>query len=282
MKRFPLLPRNKHTDKRDYGHVLVVAGSEQYPGAALLTARAALIGGAGLVSLLTPDSIRTAILNKFPHEVMPVFFKASPAPQIQKLIRERRISVLALGPGLGREAKISKWVRTVVQKSDAPIVLDADGLNAFQGRMRELGRHPSPLVLTPHAGEFKRLFGIHPPRVESDRIRLAKKLSKLYDGVLVLKGPNTLVVFRERIFRNFNGNPGMAKGGSGDVLTGIIAAFIAQGLSPFEASVWGVYFHGKAGDLAVKRTGEMSLTASDLIDSLKNCWSSSVGRAADL
>ena len=282
MKKFPLLPRKKNTDKRDCGHVLVVAGSEAYPGAAVLTARAALLSGAGLVTLATPASIRNAILKKFPPEVMPVFFKGSPFLKIQKLIRERHINVLAVGPGLGRAWATSKWVRALTKEVHVPVVLDADGLNAFEGRVKELFRCSAPMVITPHEREFSRLTGQAPETSSAKREALAKKFLSLYHGVLVLKGHRTLVASRGRLFRNTTGNPGMAKGGSGDVLTGIIAAFLAQGLQPFEAAVWGVYFHGLAGDLAVKKTGELSLTASDLIDSLKDCWSSSVGRAADL
>ncbi len=280
--RFPLLPRKKNTDKRSYGHALIVAGSEAYPGAAILTARAALASGAGLVTLASPASIRTALLKKFPPEVMPVFFKEPPVPKLRKLIRERRINALAIGPGLGRLPRTSRWVRALAQTSGVPVVLDADGLNAFCGRVSLLKRHRAPLVLTPHAGEFARLFGRAWPKAPKKRAELAKRLSRSYDVVLVLKGPGTLVVYRDRMAWNKTGNPGMAKGGTGDALTGIIAAFIAQGMDPFKAAVWGVYFHGKAGGLAAKRTGVLSLTASDLIDSLKDCWSSSVGRAADL
>jgi len=275
VKKFPLLPRKKNTDKRDYGHVLVVAGSEEYPGAAVLTARSALVSGAGLVTLASPDSARSAVLKKLPPEVMPVFFKGSPLSRLQKLIRDRRIGVLAIGPGLGRKAQTSAWIRALVRSASIPLVLDADGLNAFEGRAKELVRHTAPMVLTPHEREFARLTGQAPAASSVKREALAKKFSSLYHGVLVLKGHRTLVASRGRLFRNTTGNPGMAKGGSGDALTGIIAAFLAQGLQPFEAAMWGVYFHGKAGDLAVKKTSELSLTASDLIDALKDCWSGS-------
>lgn len=268
MSLFPLLPRKKNTDKRDYGHVLVVAGSAEYPGAALLTARAALVSGAGLVTLAVPTSIKAAVLGKFPPEIMPVFYKGSPTALLKKIIRQRRVNALAVGPGLGRHPSTSKWVRAFVRTARAPLVLDADGLNAFKGRPGELKGHPGALVLTPHAGEFERLFGRPLPKDASKRAELAKNLSRSYDVVLVLKGPATLTVYRDRMASNRTGNPGMAKGGSGDVLTGILAAFIAQGMDSFKAAVWGVHFHGKAGDAAVRKTGQLSLTASDLIRAL--------------
>lgn len=272
--RFPLLPRKKNTDKRSYGHVLVVAGSRDYPGAALLTARAALAAGAGLVTLATPASIRTAVLKKFPPEVMPVFFEGPPLSKLQRLIRERRINALAVGPGLGRVPATSRWVRALVRTAPVPVVLDADGLNAFKGRSAQLKKHRAPLVLTPHEREFERLFSQPWPKSGEKRASLAKELSRLYDGVLVLKSHKTLTASRDKIVRNGTGNPGMAKGGSGDVLTGIIAAFLAQGLDPFKAAAWGVHFHGKAGDLAVREKGELSLTASDLIAFLPKVFAS--------
>ena len=265
---FPLVPRKKESDKTAYGHVLAVAGSDVYPGAALLTARAALLAGSGLVTLAVPGLIRAAVLKKFPPEVMPLFYKNAPTPLLLKTIRQRRINALALGPGLGREAGTSRWVRGLVRAAGVPIVLDADGLNAFKGRSQELKKRRGPLVLTPHEREFQRLFGASVPASLSKKAALAKKLSKSCDSVIVLKGHKTLVVYRDRTFTNGTGNPGMAKGGSGDVLTGVIAAFIAQGMHPFQASVWGVYFHGKAGDMGVKQTSEMSLTATDLIEFL--------------
>ena len=264
--KFPLLPRKKNSSKQDYGHVLVAGGSEAYPGAAILTAKAALLSGSGLVTLAAPEAVRAAVLKKFPPEIMPVFFKGSPVSKLQELIRARRINALAVGPGLGRRPQTSQWIRTLIRTVRVPAVLDADALNAFQGHRAELVKHGGPLILTPHDGEFARLTGTKVPASGLKREALAKKFSRLYDGVLVLKGHRTLVAHGSKLFRNTTGNPGMAKGGSGDVLTGIIAAFLAQGLEPFQAAVWGVYFHGKAGDLALRKTGELSLSASDIIE----------------
>ena len=274
--KFSLLPRKKQTDKSAYGHALVIAGSKSYPGAAILTAQAALRSGAGLVTLAAPLSVKEALWKRFSPEVTPIFLSETKEgaisgkvlPLIQKIVSSRRINAVALGPGLTHELLTKAVVRKIITGVAVPAVLDADGLNAFQGHEKALRRHAGPLVLTPHDREFERLFGQRMPSSDQKKAMLAKKLSRSYDVVLVLKGHRTLIVYHDKIVKNLTGNPGMAKGGSGDVLTGIIAAFMAQGLDPFQAAVWGVYFHGKAGDLAVRKTSELSLTASDLMDTL--------------
>ena len=268
---FPLLPRKKNTDKKNYGHTLVLAGSPSTRGAAILTAQGALVSGSGLVTLGTPKSLQSYFSKKALAETM---FLGLPETKnqtlslaafdpIQQFIQKRRVTCIALGPGLSREPQTMVLVRKLVNRLSCPIVLDADGLNSFEKKTKELKAHAGSLVLTPHAGEFKRLFG---------KCEVTKKLSKLYDFVLVLKGHRTRVIERNNIYVNKTGNPGMAKGGSGDVLTGMIAAFISQGLAPFEAAKFGVYYHGLAGDLAEKEKGELSLSASDLIDYLPKIW----------
>ena len=276
MKKFSLLPRKKKSDKRAYGHVFVLAGSRTYPGAAVLAATGALRAGAGLVTLGTARSARTSVLRRFAPEVMPLFFEETKRGDLDerayaavlKAMKARGANVAAIGPGFTRSSSTAALVRRLVRHLPVPAVLDAGGLGAFQGRLAELGRHAAPLVLTPHAGEFKRLFRAAWPASSAKRAALAKKLSRFYDVVLVLKSHRTLVAWRDRIIWNRTGNPGMATGGSGDVLTGVLAAFIAQGLEPFKAAAWAVHFHGKAGDLAAKKLGELSLAAGDLIDFL--------------
>ena len=189
-----------------------------------------------------------------------------------------------MGPGLSVKPAPAALVRKIVREFSVPIVLDADGLNSFKGKAAELRKHAGPLVLTPHRKEFERLFREKYPENLKAREALAKKLSRFYHGVLVLKGHRTVVTDGRRVYVNRTGNPGMAKGGSGDVLAGVVAAFIAQGLGSFEAAVWAVYFHGRAGDRAVREKGELSLVASDIIEYFPKVfrWSSSVGRAAVL
>lgn len=282
--RFPLLPRKKNSQKSDFGHVVIVAGSRRMTGAAILAATAALRSGAGLTTLAGPQSRLEVFQRRMPPEVMFLPLPETPAGSLsvralrplQDYIRLRRVNALAVGPGLSSEPQTQRLVRGLVANGRVPMVLDADGLNAFAGRARELARAPGPLVLTPHDREFTRLFGEHVPGAREARVRLAKKTAGRYHGVLVLKGSGTVVAEHGRFFVNSTGNPGLAKGGSGDVLTGVLGAFLAQGLRPFEGAAWAVYVHGRAADLAVRRTGQLALTASDVIDFLPKAFGRSV------
>ncbi len=283
-RQFPLLPRKKKTEKSDYGHVFVLAGSKGLSGAAKLASRAALVSGAGLVTLGVPASLQS-LMERSLTEVMPMALPETKAGalslsalgKIRAFIKKRRINVLAVGPGLSQNTGTTQLVRKIVRGASIPVVLDADGLNSFKGKTGLLRtRNAAPLVLTPHKREFERLFAKKWPTAGSERIKLAKKLARFYHVVLVLKGDRTLVVEGEKVYVNDTGNPGMAKGGTGDVLTGIIASFIAQGLDPFRACAWAVYIHGRAGDVAVKVKGELSLVAGDLIDTLPRVFKSLV------
>ncbi len=270
MKNFPLLPRPDKTDKRNYGHTLIVAGSDDMAGAAVLTTRAALISGSGLVTLAVPKSIRPMLLKLLPEAL----FLEPTLESIEAYVARRGINILAIGPGLTTVPKIARRVRQWVSKIRVPIILDADGLNAFEGRWGLLKKHNGPLILTPHAGEFKRLFGFKMPSQEKERIGLAKKVCKPYHGVLVMKGHRTVVADAHSHYVNRTGNPGLAKGGAGDVLTGILAAFMAQGLEPFQAAKWAVYCHGLAGDEVAARKSQLSVLASDLIEALPGVYKS--------
>jgi NAD(P)H-hydrate epimerase len=177
-------------------------------------------------------------------------------------------NVLALGPGLGRSADLDRLVWDVLEQVQAPVVLDADGLNACQGQTERFRRRTSPLVLTPHPGEFARLADTDIPTVQADRQQIAVRFAAEHGVVLLLKGRGTVVTDGRRVWINPTGNPGMATGGAGDVLTGLIAALLAQGLAAFEAAQLGAYLHGLAGDLARAEVGEVSLIASDLLDHL--------------
>lgn len=279
-KKFPLLPRKKNTDKNRYGHSLIVAGSRGMMGAALLASRASLEAGCGLVTLASPEQPASTASRCIP-EVMQLklasskqgSFRLSAYPAIMAFLTKRKITTLLVGPGLSQNLETARLVRKLITRVRVPTVLDADGINSFKGKAGELLRHTSPLTLTPHRKEFERLFSERWPESQITRIALAKKLSKFYDVVLVLKGHRTLVVNGDKCFVNSTGNPGMAKGGSGDVLAGIINAFICQGLEPFFAACWAVHYHGKAGDLAVKERGELSLLASDIIRFLPKAFS---------
>jgi ADP-dependent NAD(P)H-hydrate dehydratase / NAD(P)H-hydrate epimerase len=179
-------------------------------------------------------------------------------------------SVLAVGPGISRHPETSEFVRTVVQKYPAPTVLDADGLNAFEGAAPELSGKHRPLVITPHPGEMARLTGLSIPEVQRDRIGIARSFAREHDVIVVLKGHRTLVARPDgEVWVNTTGNPGMATGGTGDVLTGMVAGMIAQNASwVLEATICAVYLHGFAGDVACESMGEQPLVATDLIKAL--------------
>jgi NAD(P)H-hydrate epimerase len=180
--------------------------------------------------------------------------------------------VLAAGPGLGHGHGVSAVIEWLVTQTAAPLVLDADGLNAIRGRAGLLRGAPGPRVLTPHPGEFARLIGSDIRSVQADRQTLAVRFAAEHGVVLLLKGHGTIVTDGRRMFQNTTGNPGMATGGTGDVLTGLIAALLGQGLEPFAAAQLGAWWHGRAGDLARDELGEVCLIASDLLDYLPRAW----------
>ena len=279
-KKFPLIPRKKTSDKTQFGHVLVLAGSPGMTGAAILASRAAGRSGSGLVTLGISKSLEPRVAKSLV-EVMqiglPETKHATLSPsgyeKIKQFIQKRKVNSLAIGPGLSRDKETADLVRRIVCQMGVTTVLDADGINAFEGKLKVLKKRSNRLVLTPHRGEFERLFSVRWPESRSSRIRLAKKLSKFYDVVLVLKGPETLVVQDGQFYANKTGNPGLAKGGSGDVLTGVLASFVAQGLAPFIAAAWAVHYHGRAADLAVKDKSQIGLLAGDVIEFLPKAFS---------
>ena len=269
--------RASDTHKGDYGHVLVVGGSVGKTGASLMTARAALRSGAGLVTIALPEPAAEVLMGSVLEEMMlplPSNLDGTIAENALDKILDfvhARADVLAIGPGLGRNLETWKMVRELVRVSPVPMVVDADGLNAlseigYDGIKGLLGRMRSPVVLTPHIGEIVRLTGIKKDELLSNRLGVSAQFSVDTGAVLVLKGAPTLVSTPEgRQFINSTGNPGMATAGSGDVLTGIVASLIGQSLRPEEAAIAGVYIHGLSGDIASERLTEYSMTAGDLI-----------------
>ncbi len=271
-----LLPiRDPGTHKGDYGHALIVAGSPGKGGAAILAARAAVRAGAGLVTVAVPDPVLPVVdLGSIESMTLPLpasgttgQIAAAAAGRI--LAAAEGKSVLALGPGLGQEEETAEAIRRIVREAALPLVLDADGLNAFAGRARELAGRQAATVLTPHPGELGRLLGIPAAEVQADRLAAARRAAAETGAVVVLKGYRTLVAIPEgEVHVNPTGNPGMATGGTGDVLTGLIAGLIAQGLEALDATLLGVYLHGLAGDLAAEENGEAGLAAGDLVTQL--------------
>ncbi len=267
-----LLPRRARAGhKGDYGHVLVVGGAEGMGGAVQLSCAAALRCGAGLVSAYC-HSLAALAMNSVLPEVMAHRFGRRPQPeQLQALID--KVSVLAVGPGLSRQDFALDVVRQAVMQAVAgnkPLLLDADGLWAL-AELTAAGAKPAfpaQTVLTPHPGEAARLLGVSTAAVEADRYAAARQLAQRFGAVVLLKGAGTLIDDGRRCTVTADGNPGMASGGMGDTLTGIIAALLAQGLPAFAAAERGAALHAAAADRAA-RAGERGLTASDVIDELR-------------
>ena len=270
VKRLP--PRKPDSHKGDYGRVLVVAGSPGMCGAASMAATAAYRAGAGLVYIACPASIATAMSIKQDCAVVWPFDEQNAAEQIVGYAS--RCDVAVIGPGLSQSPAIVAAVREAVPALEKPFVLDADGLNAFAEHPDLLGRGHAPRILTPHPGEAARLLGTTADALQKDRRASAVELAKRFLSIAVLKGRGTVVTDGARTTVNRTGNPGMATGGTGDVLAGVLGALMGQGLSPYEAAVLGVHVHGRAGDLAARRLGQVSLMATDVLDDLPRAFRS--------
>lgn len=277
-----LLQRKAETHKGDYGHILILAGSARFSGAALLCAEAALRSGAGLVTLGMPKSINLALIKAKPREVMTLALAETKEGMLSGTafskisLMFKQIDVLIIGPGLGNSKSTYALIRKVINKCDHPMVIDADALNALSKNLKVLRNHKSEIVLTPHEKEFSRLFGLNIRGVQKNRKLIAQNYAKYYNTVIILKGHNSVVAGgRGKLYINKTGNPGMATAGSGDVLSGIVGAFLAQGLDAFSAAKYAAYIHGLAGDIAAKDKTQMGLIASDIInripDALKRC-----------
>ena len=276
IKRIKERARDAH--KGDYGHVFVVAGSIGLTGAAYLSSMAALLSGSGLVTLGIPKNINPIMEEKLTEVMTRPFPETSEQTLSIKALSEikkftKNVDVVAIGPGLSRNKSTQQLVRKMLAMIDKDIVLDADGINAFEGKANLLKRHKQNLVITPHPGEMSRLIGESTRAIQKRRIDIAKRASRNYNCVTVLKGARTVVANpKGEIYINETGNPGMATGGVGDILTGMIASFIGQGLEPYGASKVAVYIHGRAGDLAMREKGEISLIATDLLNKLPTVY----------
>jgi ADP-dependent NAD(P)H-hydrate dehydratase / NAD(P)H-hydrate epimerase len=269
----PLIgPRPAESNKGSYGHVLVVGGSLGKAGAAAMAGMAALRAGAGLSTVATPKSVLGTVAGFHPElmtEPLPETDAGTISMEALSRIDElaKGKSVLAIGPGISRHTQTSELVRALVSKLQLPMVVDADGLNAFEGRTDKLNGGNRTLVITPHPGEMARLAGSSVAEVQKDRLGVARKFAREHDLILVLKGHRTLVVRPDgEAWVNTTGNPGMATGGTGDILTGMVAGMIAQHpKDAFAAVLAAVHLHGLAGDVMRESVGEHSLVATDLL-----------------
>ncbi len=258
--------RGNETHKGNHGHVLLIGGSVGFAGAIAMAARAALRSGAGLVSVLTPETVWPMVANAAGPEVM-----VHPFPDIGKLNIDfsrdwKKVSSVVIGPGLGRSDQTQALVEKLLLTCNVPVVLDADALCIEPAMIAAAG---CPVVLTPHPGEFERLFG----EPVTDRWAQARAASDQTGKTLVLKGAGTVVAdLRYKLGVNMSGNPGMATGGSGDVLSGIIAALLGRGMDPFDAAITGVHLHGLAGDIAADEMTQEAMIATDIIHALPDAF----------
>jgi len=284
-RAFRTLPmvRKADSNKGSFGHALIVAGSLGKSGAAVLGGRAALRVGAGLVTVATPADVQPVVAAGMP-EIMttPLLATEEGTASLRNLDYDRfeqvvhGKSVLAIGPGLSTNGETQQFVRALLQKFSLPLILDADGLNAFAGRQDELRtRKPELLAITPHPGEMARLLGTTSSDVQARRLEIALEAAARWQAFVILKGFHTILATPDgRAYVNTTGNPGMATGGTGDVLTGMLAGLTAEfGVKNWECVLGlGVYLHGLAGDVAAERVGQAPLVASDLIDALPEAF----------
>lgn len=266
-------PRKSDANKGSYGKVLSVCGSVRMPGAAVLAATGAVRGGAGLVTCACPRSIVPVIAA---HIAEPIFL---PLPETAEgflssgalaelLPALEKSTVCLIGCGLGHRQDTLEILKELISHAVCPMIIDADGINCLADNIDILKAAKAPVILTPHPGEMARLTGTSIADIQANRIETAKAFAARHKVIVALKGAGTVVTDGERVYINTTGNPGMAKGGSGDALSGIIAALLAQGISPPEAAACGVYIHGAAGDAAAHSLSQRGMTPTDLLAQL--------------
>ncbi len=269
-----LKPRAINAHKGDFGKVCIISGSAGMSGAAALAGRAALRSGAGLVRVAVPKSVLPIVASIEPS------FTTIPLPEdsagrisanaINTILNAAgENDCLAFGPGIGTGSQLRSILQALIEQEQLRLLIDADGLNNLSKIKNWPARLKANLILTPHPGEMKRLWApLFREQLPTDRQDQAAQLAQQTKTIVALKGAGTGVTDGQKVYINKTGNPGMATAASGDVLTGVITALMGQGLSNFDAAVLGVYIHGLAGDIAAKKTGQVSLIATDIIESL--------------
>jgi hydroxyethylthiazole kinase-like uncharacterized protein yjeF len=293
-REFQDLPLVRQTDshKGSFGHVLVIAGSSGKSGAAILAGRGALRAGAGLVTVATPDVVLPIVAGAQAElmtepltstKVGTISAVNGKANRLRSLLQSK--TLLAVGPGVGTHSETQRFITSLVRQTELPLILDADGLNAFAGRARELAERKTPhLVVTPHPGEMARLLGVSTATVQGDRLGIALKAAKAWNAHVILKGFHSILATPDgRAFVNTTGNPGMAKGGTGDVLTGILAGTVSRlSVQRWESALaLGIYLHGRAGDEWIPQHEETGLLAGEIADSLPNTYHQLLGELRD-
>ncbi|MDG5492021.1 NAD(P)H-hydrate dehydratase [Psychroserpens sp. SPM9] len=260
-------PREKYAHKGDFGHSFIIGGSYGKMGAVVLSSRAALSIGAGLVTAFVPKCGYQIMQTAFPEAMV---ITDEQETHISNISFDIEPTVIGLGMGMGTEAQTISALEKFLKSNKTPLVIDADGLNSLSKKKALLKHLPEQTVLTPHPKELERLIGTW--KDDFDKLSKAKAFSKKHKVILVIKGANTITVFNDKYYVNTTGNPGMATAGTGDVLTGVITGLISQGYDALSATVFGVYLHGKAADIAIEDLGYQSLIASHVIEALGEAY----------
>lgn len=260
-------PRKKFSHKGTYGHALIIGGSYGKMGAVTLALKAGLSAGAGKVTAFIPKCGYEILQTAVPEAMV---LTDSESEKVTTFPDTHDFNAIGLGIGLGTDKSTAAGFETFLKTNKTPLVIDADALNILAANKKLLKLLPKNSILTPHPGELERLMGDW--KNDFEKLEKTKALSKSIDGVIVIKGANTITVYQDHLYINTTGNPGMATAGTGDVLTGIITGLMAQGYDSLVAAVFGVYLHGSSGDLAVQHTGYNSLIAGDLIEYLGDAF----------
>ncbi len=275
-----LLPeRTRHGHKGTFGTCLVIAGAPGFSGAACLAGAAAVRSGCGLVQLAIPSGIASVVESRVPEPVkrpLPDTEHHTISPAAVSVVLElaRECDAVAVGPGIGTSEETAAFLLQLLAELDRPLVLDADAINIIARNRDVMRKLRAPAVLTPHPGEFGRLINLTPDSINADRVGISRRFATENGVVLVLKGASTVIAGRDgQVIINPTGNSGLASGGTGDVLTGLLAGLLAQGLKPLDAATAAVYLHGRAADIAVEDITEYCLSAADLLDYLPDAFS---------
>ena len=270
-----IIPRRMmNSHKGDFGKASLIAGSFGMTGAAILAAKGSLRSGIGLLKLVIPESLHAILTTSVPEAVTVPLTETRRGVfginQVEKLISNCESSdVIAIGPGCGQNAEMIEIIRQLITQVDRPLIIDADGINTLAKNVSILSDKVNDIVITPHPGEMSRLTGMTTEEINANPINTARDFARKWKINVVLKGARTVIALPNgKVFVNVNGNPGMATAGSGDVLTGIITSLVAQGLTPSNAAIAGVFLHGRAGDIMAQQKGEYGLIAGDLIEGI--------------
>ena len=260
-------PRNRFAHKGDFGHGLIIGGNYGKMGAVVMAAKALLRSGAGLCSVFIPKCGYTVIQTAIPEAMA---MTDNNEILIENISFNMQPTAIGIGVGMGTDAKTVKAFETFLKKNKSPLVIDADGLNMLSSNSRLFRYLPENTILTPHPKELERLVGSWTD--DFDKLKKTEALSSKHKIIIVIKGANTMTIYGHKKYINVTGNPGMATGGAGDVLTGMITGLLCQDYNPLEAALFGVYLHGKAGDLVLEDFGYQSLMATDVIEGIGEAY----------